>query len=175
MAIILPYRGIMPKIGKNVFLAENAVIIGDVEIGENTNIWYNVVIRGDVNFIKIGSCTNIQDGTVIHVGRDNGPTLIGDNITIGHMCLIHACTLKNNSFIGMHSTILDYAVIGEYSLVGAKSLVTMKKNIPDMEMWYGNPIQKQKNIDEKTKKMIDDSATHYCKLADTYLKGDFCK
>jgi carbonic anhydrase/acetyltransferase-like protein (isoleucine patch superfamily) len=171
MAIILPFNGITPKIGKNVFLAENAVIIGDVEIGDNTNIWYGVVIRGDVNYIRIGSRTNIQDGTIIHVGRADGPTIIGDNITIGHMCLIHACTLKNNSFIGMHSTILDYAIIGEYSLIGAKSLITMKKNIPDYEMWYGNPIQKQKNIDEKIKKMIDDSADHYCKLANKYLNN----
>ena len=157
MAIILPFKGAMPKIGKNVFLAENAVVIGDVEIGDNTNIWYGVVIRGDVNFIRIGSRTNIQDGTIIHVGRADGPTIIGDNITIGHMCLIHACILKNNSFIGMHSTILDYAMIGEYSLIGAKSLVAMKRNIPDYEIWYGNPIRKQKDIDEKIKKMNKDS------------------
>ena len=170
MAIILPFKGAMPKIGKNVFLAENAVVIGDVEIGDNTNIWYGVVIRGDVNFIRIGSRTNIQDGTIIHVGRADGPTIIGDNITIGHMCLIHACILKNNSFIGMHSTILDYAMIGEYSLIGAKSLVAMKRNIPDYEIWYGNPIRKQKDIDEKIKKMIADSATHYCKLANEYTK-----
>ncbi len=169
MALILPFNGIHPKIGKNVFLAENAVIIGDVEIGDNSNIWYGVVIRGDVNYIRVGKNTNIQDGTVVHVGRDDGPTIIGDNITIGHLCLIHACTIKNNAFIGMHSTILDYANIGEYSFIGAKSLVTMKKNIPDFEMWYGNPIQKQKDVDEKIKKIIDDSAIHYCQLADKYL------
>lgn len=170
MALILPFQGKFPKIGNNVFLAENAVIIGDVEIDDNTNIWYGVVIRGDVNYIRIGKNTNIQDGTVVHVGRDNGPTIIGDNITIGHMCLIHACTIKNNAFIGMHTTLLDYSVIGEYSLIGAKSLVTMKKIIPDYEMWYGNPIQKQKDIDEKIKKIIDNSAIHYCELANKYKK-----
>jgi carbonic anhydrase/acetyltransferase-like protein (isoleucine patch superfamily) len=169
MAIILPFKGVMPKIGKNVFLAENSVIIGDVEIGDNTNIWYGVVIRGDVNFIRIGERTNIQDGTVVHVGRADGPTIIGDNITIGHMCLIHACTLKNNCFIGMHSTILDYATVGEYSLIGAKSLVTMKKNIPNVEMWYGNPIQKQRDVNDEIRKMIDESANHYCRLAEEYF------
>ena len=169
MAIILPFKGVMPKIGKNVFLAENSVIIGDVEIGDNTNIWYGVVIRGDVNFIRIGERTNIQDGTVVHVGRADGPTIIGDNITIGHMCLIHACTLKNNCFIGMHSTILDYATVGEYSLIGAKSLVTMKKNIPNVEMWYGNQIQKQRDVNDEIRKMIDESANHYCRLAEEYF------
>ena len=147
MTTILEYKGKKPKIGKNVFLAENVVIIGDVEIGDNTNIWYGCVIRGDVNYIRIGENTNIQDGTVIHVGRSDGPTIIGNNITIGHMSLIHACTIKDNAFIGMHSTILDYAKIGRYSLIGAKSLVTMRKMIPDHEMWFGNPIKKQKAVD----------------------------
>ncbi len=169
MAIILEYKGKKPKIGKNVFLAENTVIIGDVEIGDNANIWYGSVIRGDVNYIKIGKNTNIQDGTVIHVGSDDGPTIIGNNVTIGHMCLIHACIISNNAFIGMHSTILDYAKIGEYSLIGAKSLITMNKNIPDYEMWYGNPIKKQKDIDNEMKQMLDKRCASYVELASHYL------
>jgi carbonic anhydrase/acetyltransferase-like protein (isoleucine patch superfamily) len=171
MAIILEYKGKKPKIGKNVFLAENAVVIGDVEIGNNANIWYGCVIRADVNYIRIGENTNVQDGSVIHVGSKDGPTIIGNNVTIGHMCLLHACHISNNAFIGMHSTILDYAKIGEYSLIGAKSLVTMNKNIPDFEMWYGNPIKKQKDIDDDLKKMIDERWGEYVKLAGEYLNS----
>jgi carbonic anhydrase/acetyltransferase-like protein (isoleucine patch superfamily) len=169
MAIILDYKGKRPKIGKNVFLAENSVIIGDVEIGDNSNIWYGVVIRGDVNHIRIGENTNIQDGSVVHVGSDNGPTIIGDFVTIGHMCLLHACIIKDYAFIGMHSTILDYSVVGSYSLIGAKSLITMNKQIPDGEMWFGNPIKKQKEVDADTKKMIEERASQYVELASNYL------
>jgi carbonic anhydrase/acetyltransferase-like protein (isoleucine patch superfamily) len=172
MVTILEFNGKKPIIGKNVFLAENSVIIGDVIIGDNSNIWYNVVIRGDVNHIRIGQNTNVQDGTVIHVGTDDAPTIIGDCVTIGHMCLLHGCTILDNSFIGMHTTILDYAKIGSYSLIGAKSLVTMKKNVPDNEIWFGNPAIKKCDTDEKTKDMIDTRWKEYVKLASCYLKNE---
>ena len=115
--LILPYKGeyapqgVSPTIGKDVFIAPGAVVIGDVHIGEQSNVWFGCVIRGDVNHIRIGSRTNIQDGTVIHVTRNTGPTIIGSNITIGHSVLLHACTLEDDCFIGMHSTIMDGAVV----------------------------------------------------------------
>lgn len=170
MATILEFNGKKPIIGTNVLLAENSVIIGDVIIGDNSNIWYNVVIRGDVNYIRIGQNTNIQDGTVIHVGSEDAPTIIGDCVTIGHMCLLHGCTISDNSFIGMHSTILDYAKIGSYSLIGAKSLITMKKIVPDSEIWFGNPAIKKSNTNEETKNMIDTRWKEYVKLASYYME-----
>jgi carbonic anhydrase/acetyltransferase-like protein (isoleucine patch superfamily) len=99
MAIISPYKNKMPKIASDAFIAQNAVIIGDVEIGSKSSVWYNCVIRGDVNYIRIGDETNIQDGTIIHVGTNNGPTIIGSGVTIGHKALIHACKIYDNSFI----------------------------------------------------------------------------
>ena len=169
MILVLPYDGKLPKIGKNVFLAENSVIIGDVEIGDNSSIWYGVVIRGDVNYIRIGKNTNVQDGSVIHVGSDDAPTIIGDNVTIGHMCLIHGCTILDNGFIGMHSTILDNAVIGFYSFIGAKSLITSKKQIPSEEMWFGNPAIFKQKIDYKIKQMMDERWKNYSALGCKYL------
>ena len=100
--IILPYKGIMPTIAPDAFIAPGAVVIGDVHIGSKTNVWFGCVIRGDVNIIRIGERTNIQDGTVVHVTRKTGPTIIGSGITIGHSVLLHACTLEDDSLMGMH-------------------------------------------------------------------------
>src|SRR5215469_4419758 len=105
--MIKSYRGITPTIAKDAFIAEGAVVIGDVHIGSKSNVWFGCVIRGDVNRIRIGERTNIQDGTIIHVTRETGPTTIGSGITVGHSVLLHACTLEDNCFIGMHSTIMD--------------------------------------------------------------------
>ncbi|NDA90905.1 MAG: gamma carbonic anhydrase family protein [Alphaproteobacteria bacterium] len=115
MPKIIKFKGISPKIDKSSFIAHGAIIAGDVTISENSGVWFNCVLRGDVNPITVGSCTNIQDGTIIHTSRFDGPTSIGNNVTIGHLALIHACTIKNNAFIGMQSTIMDKAMIEEYA------------------------------------------------------------
>ena len=127
--LILPFKGITPKIHRDAFIAENAVIIGDVEIGPGASIWYGCVVRGDVNRIRIGANTNLQDGTVVHCNHDpNGdyretgggmPTLIGDNVVIGHMALIHACTLESDCFIGMRAVVMDKAVVESGAMVAA--------------------------------------------------------
>ena len=127
----------MPRIAPDAFIAPNAVIIGDVEIGSQTNVWFNCVIRGDVNTIRIGNRTNIQDGTVIHVTRKTGPTKIGSGVTIGHMVLLHACTLEDNSFVGMQSTIMDNAVVESGGMVAAGAIVTPNKRIPRGQIWAG--------------------------------------
>ena len=124
---IFQYKKIKPKIDKNVFIAPNAIVIGDVTIGSKTSIWFNVVIRGDVEKIKIGKNTNIQDLTMIHCTTKGFGTNIGSNVTIGHNCVIHDCKIEDNSLIGMSSTVLDGAVIEKNAMIAAGSLVTQKK------------------------------------------------
>ncbi len=169
--VILPYKGIMPKIHKDAFIAPGAVVIGDVEIGAFTNVWFGCVIRGDVNTIRIGERTNIQDGTIIHVTRKTGPTRIGSGITIGHSVLLHACTLEDNCFIGMHSTVMDNAVVETGAMVGAGALVTPNKRIPKGEIWGGNPAKLLRPLKQEEKDFIKISENNYVELAEEYKKG----
>jgi carbonic anhydrase/acetyltransferase-like protein (isoleucine patch superfamily) len=134
-ALIRPFKGKTPKIHPSAFIAETAVIIGDVEIGPETGVWYGAVIRGDVNRIRIGAHTNIQDGCVIHVDSEGEhwegiPTLIGDNVTIGHKALLHACTIESDAFVGMGSIVLDGAVVESGGMLAAGAMLTPKKRIP---------------------------------------------
>jgi len=169
MATILPYKGKLPKIANDAFIAQNAVIIGDVVIGSRSSVWYNCVIRGDVNHIRIGQGTNIQDSTVIHVGTNNGPTIIGDGVTIGHKALIHACTLYDNSFIGMNSTIMDYAQIKSYSMVAAGALVTNNKTVEENELWAGVPAKFLRKLKKEEVDYISVSKNRYINLAKDYM------
>src|SRR5262245_14145481 len=133
--IILPYRGelapngISPAISPRAFIAPGAVVVGDVEIGADSGFWFGCVARGDVNIIRIGQRTNVQDGTVIHVTRRTGPTLIGDGITIGHGCILHACVLEDDCFVGMRATLMDGVVVENGAWVAAGALVTQNKRI----------------------------------------------
>lgn len=139
--IILPWNGVSPTIADDVFVAPNATIVGDVEIGSLSSIWFNVVIRGDVNFARIGSRTNIQDGTVVHVATDSYPTLIGDDVLIGHMAVIHACTLEDGCFVGMSATVMDGAVIEAGAMVAAGALVSPGKRVGANQLWAGTPAK----------------------------------
>jgi hypothetical protein len=170
MAVILPYKNQFPKIAKDAFIAENAVIIGDVEIDSKSSIWYNCVVRGDVNYIRIGKETNIQDGTIIHVGTNNGPTIIGDGVTIGHKALIHACTICDYSFIGMNSTIMDYAQIKSYSMVAAGALVTNSKIVEINELWAGVPAKFLRQLKKDEIEYINISKDRYVNLAKEYKR-----
>ncbi|NDF11307.1 MAG: gamma carbonic anhydrase family protein [Proteobacteria bacterium] len=166
--IILPYKGIMPTIAPDAFIAPGAVVIGDVHIGSKTNVWFGCVIRGDVNIIRIGERTNIQDGTVVHVTRKTGPTIIGSGITIGHSVLLHACTLEDDSFIGMHSTVMDGAVVERHGMVAAAAVVTPKKRVPKDEIWGGNPAKLLRPMRQEEIDYIAISAENYVKLAAEY-------
>ena len=133
--IILPYKGIVPNIDKDAWVAPGATVIGDVKIGEGSSIWFGVVIRGDVHKIRIGKRVSVQDLSMIHVTHykkldksDGSPTIIGDDVTIGHKVMLHGCTIEDGCLIGMSATILDDAVIGKESIVGAGALVTKGKN-----------------------------------------------
>lgn len=154
----------MQNIAESVYLAAGTQIIGDVEIGENSSVWYNAVIRGNTNPVKIGANTNVQDNAVLHVNRKNGIT-IGDNVTIGHGAIVHACIVGNNVLIGMGSIILDQAVIGDNCIIGAGALVTQDKIIPEGSMVYGNPAKIIRPLTEEEKISIAASAKNYCEDA----------
>ncbi len=143
-------------------------MIGDVEIGPETNVWFGCVIRGDVCHIRIGARTNIQDGTVVHVTREKGPTIIGDNITIGHKALLHACTLEDDSFVGMGATVMDDAVVESGAMVAAAAVVTPKKRVPKGQLWAGSPAKHFRDLKEEELQYIDFSAGHYVKLGQQY-------
>lgn len=166
--IILPYRGISPRIAASAFIAPTATIIGDVEIGEDSNIWFGCVIRGDVNEIRIGARTNIQDGTVVHVSREKYGTYIGDDITIGHMALIHACTLEDGCFIGMQATVMDGCVVDGGAMVAAGALITPGKRVGPGQLWAGTPAKRVRNLSEDDARSIAATAPHYVRLAREY-------
>jgi carbonic anhydrase/acetyltransferase-like protein (isoleucine patch superfamily) len=162
-----------PKIHDSVFIAENAVVIGRVEIGEQSSIWYNCVLRGDVNFIRIGKRTNIQDGTIIHVSRDPAySTIIEDEVTVGHSATIHGCYVETGSLIGIGATILDGARIGRNSLVAAGSLVTPNTEIPPRSLVMGSPAKVKKELTDEEIKDLEHFWRGYVELSGIYQKED---
>lgn len=169
--IILPYRGVSPRIAKTAFIAPTATIIGDVEIGEDSNIWFGCIIRGDVNEIRIGERTNIQDGTVVHVSREKYGTYIGSDITIGHMALIHACTLEDGCFIGMQATVMDGCVVSSGAMVAAGALITPGKLVAPGQLWAGKPAKRVRDLSEADSKSIAATAPHYVRLAREYREA----
>ena len=175
---IFTYKKKTPIIKKNVFIAEGSKIIGDVEINEASSIWYNCVLRGDVNYIKVGKNTNIQDGTIIHVssygfsatGRSGFPTVIGDNVTIGHNATIHACKIGNNALIGMGAIILDNAMINNMAFIAAGAVVTPGTRIKENELWAGNPAKFLRMTNENEKKLLINTPNVYGELRKEFLK-----
>lgn len=173
--IILPYKGeyhpngIAPTISPQAFIAPGAAVIGDVQIGADTGVWFGCVIRGDVNSIRIGARTNIQDGTVIHVTRKTGPTTIGSDVTIGHSVLLHACTIEDFAFIGMHATLMDGVVVESGGWVAAGALVTPGKRIPKGQIWAGNPAKYFRDLTPEETAFIPVSAQNYVAHAREYL------
>lgn len=170
MSHLVKFKDKFPIIDKSVYLAEGSVVAGDVRIGAGSSIWFNTVLRGDVAPITVGTNTNIQDGSVIHTSRFDGPTHIGNSITIGHMALIHACTLMDNCFVGMHSTIMDKAVIEEYGFVAAGSLVTVGMQVASYELWAGRPAKFIRKITEDEIEFMRGNVENYNELARDYHK-----
>ncbi|HVI88780.1 MAG TPA: gamma carbonic anhydrase family protein [Dongiaceae bacterium] len=171
--LIKPYAGIIPKIAADAFIAETATVIGQVEIGAGSSVWYGCVLRGDSNVIRIGARTNIQDGTVIHVnhereGAAGTRTTIGDDITVGHMALLHACTLEDGCFIGMKACIMDGVVVESGAMVAAGALVTPGKRVKRGELWAGSPAKFMRALTEKEIAYFAYSAEHYAELAASY-------
>lgn len=170
MSIILPYKGVAPKIDETVYVAPNAAIIGDVVIGANSNIWYGCTIRGDVNIIRIGDGTNIQDGTVIHVATRGRGTHIGNNVTVGHMALLHDCTLEDEAYVGMQACVMDGAVVQKRAYVAAGALVTSGKIVPSGELWAGRPAKFMRKLEAADYDFMEWSAPHYIRLGQEHKK-----
>ena len=172
MPIIKPINKISPQIADNVFLAENCVVIGDVKIAKGSSIWYNVVIRGDVNYIRIGENTNIQDGTVIHATYKKYPTIIGNNVSIGHRAIIHACTIEDNVLIGMGAIIMDNAKIASNSLIAAGSVVVPNTIVEPNSVYAGIPARKIKSVDKNNSELINGTASRYKLYTTWYEEND---
>jgi gamma-carbonic anhydrase len=168
-ATIQSFVGKAPVIGRAVFLAETCAVIGDVVIGDESSIWYGTVVRGDVMPIRIGARTSVQDNTVIHVTAGRFGTTIGDDCTIGHAAIIHACTVEDTCLIGMGSVILDGARIGRGSLVGAGALVTPGTDIPPGSLVIGSPAKVIRSVGDKEREQIVFGAAHYVELSRRYL------
>lgn len=169
-AVIRPFRGCWPLIAPNAFVAPGAVVIGDVEIGADANIWYGCVIRGDVHEIRIGPRTNLQDGTVVHVTHGKFGTYIGADVTIGHMALIHACTLEDRAFIGMKACVMDGAVVESEGMVAAGAVVTPGKRIRAGEIWAGSPAKLLRTLGPEEKAHFLDTARRYVELSREHMR-----
>ncbi len=172
--LVEAYRGVVPRIAGDVYLAATAAVIGDVEIGAEASLWYGVTVRGDVNDVRIGPRSNLQDGTVVHVSRFLQGTYIGAGVTVGHMALLHACTLEDDCFIGMKACVMDGAVVESGAMVAAGALVTGNKRVRTGEVWAGVPAAPWRAVRAEELADIKASADRYVALAAEYraAQGD---
>jgi len=168
---IREFQGKKPRLGDGVYVADYAAVIGDVELGNDVSIWFGAVVRGDVHFVKIGSRTNVQDNTVIHVSVGTNPTVIAEEVTIGHAAIVHGCTVKRGALIGMGSRVLDGAVVGESALVGAGALVPEGMQIPPRTLAVGVPARVKRELTDDELAHLEMSWRHYVDLKDEYVKG----
>jgi carbonic anhydrase/acetyltransferase-like protein (isoleucine patch superfamily) len=166
--LIRSFRGRNPQIAATAYIDPQAVIIGDISIGADSSVWPGVVIRGDVNFIRIGSRTNIQDGSILHVMRDTHPLLLGDAVTIGHGVVLHGCTIESRCLIGMGSIILNGAKIGTGSIVAAGTLVPEGTDVPPGSLFMGHPGKFRRSLTDADQSSIDDYAQRYVEYKDAY-------
>lgn len=149
MPVILPVKGVSPVFGKDIFIAPNSTIVGDVVMGDHCSIWFNAVIRGDVNQIRIGNKVNVQDNAVIHCTYQKFATTIGNNVSIGHGAIVHGCTVHDNVLIGMGSIVMDGAVIGSHSVIAAGAVVLEGTIVPEGSVYAGVPAKKVKDTSEE--------------------------
>tara|TARA_R110002072_G_scaffold251761_1_gene410640 strand:- start:2308 stop:2835 length:528 start_codon:yes stop_codon:yes gene_type:complete len=168
---IISIKGKTPEIAADAFIAPSADVIGDVVIGEKSSVWFNCVVRGDVYSIRIGKRSNIQDGTIIHVSGGTHPTNVGDDVLVGHNCIIHGCTLEDGSFVGMGTTILDGVVVESGGMVAAGALVTPNKRIPSGELWGGSPARFLRKLSEEERANLTSGADHYAELSQEYREA----
>lgn len=170
--MLLTYKGITPKLHETVFVVDSAQIIGDVEVGEHSSVWFGAVVRGDVYYIRIGSRTNVQDNCTLHVTKDTYPLIIGSDVTIGHNVTLHGCVVGNRCLIGMGAIILDNAEIGEDSIIGAGSLITEGAKIPPGSLVLGIPGKVARPVKPEEKARILQSAQNYIGYANDYRRDD---
>lgn len=167
-AIIRSVRGFTPAYGKNCFFADNAVIVGEVTMGDNCTVWFNAVVRGDVHSITIGNNTNIQDGAVIHCTYQKAKTVIGNNVSIAHNAIVHGCTVHDNVLIGMGAIVMDDAVIGENSVIAAGAVVLAGSKVEPGSIYAGMPAKKVKDITDEMKEVIQRTSRNYPMYAEWF-------
>ncbi len=166
--MIKNFQDKQPKIHDSVFIAENAIVIGDVEIGKDSSVWYGCILRGDVNYIRIGERANIQDASVIHVSSETHPTILEDEITVGHRVTLHGCYVESNCLIGINSVILDGSRIGRNSLVAAGSLVTPNMKIPENSLVMGSPAKVKRELSNEEVKDLEKFWRNYVEYSRIY-------
>lgn len=169
-AIIKSVRGYTPKFGSNCFLADNAVVVGEVVMGDNCTIWFNAVVRGDVHSITIGNNTNIQDGAVIHCTYQKAKTIIGNNVSIAHNAIVHGCTIKDNVLIGMGAIVMDDAIVEEGSVIAAGAIILPKTVVEAGTIYAGVPAKRVKEVGEEMKEVIQRTARNYPTYAEWFKK-----
>jgi len=167
--MIRAFRGVMPTIASSAFIEETSAIIGDVEIGPESSVWFNAVIRGDVNSIRIGHRTNVQDLSLLHVTHDTHPLILGDDITIGHHVVLHGCTIHNRVLVGMGAVIMDGVIIDEDCVIGAGALITERTHIPANSLVLGSPARIKRSLLDTELAWIKESAQNYVHYASQYM------
>jgi carbonic anhydrase/acetyltransferase-like protein (isoleucine patch superfamily) len=170
MATIRPFRGKTPVVHPTAFVVEGAVVVGDVEIGPQSSIWFGAIVRGDVNHVRIGARTNIQDACVLHVTNRTHPTVVGDEVTLGHRVTLHGCTVKDGCLIGMGAVVMDGAVVGEEAMVGAGALVTPRTLVPPRSLVLGAPAKVARQLTAAEIASFRASAQNYVDYAQEYLR-----
>lgn len=168
---VFALNGVTPRVAPDAFIAPTAAVVGDVEVGAETGIWFHCLVRGDLNCIRIGARTNIQDGAIIHVDTGALAAVIGDDVTVGHNAVIHACTLRNRAFVGISATVLDGAVIEEGGMLGAGGLLTPGKVIGANELWAGVPAKLIRVMSDEERRKFDRNAVVYRDLAVRFRQG----
>ena len=169
MALIKTLLGKTPQFGDNMYISENATIIGDVVMGDNCSVWFNAVIRGDVHYIKMGNKVNVQDGAIIHCTYLKAPTTIGNNVSIGHQAMVHGCTIDDNVLVGMGAIVMDHVHIHSNSIIAAGAVVLENTIVEPNSIYAGVPAKKVKTLDEShTKDLVDRIANNYVKYASWY-------
>ena len=166
--MIHAYRGVVPKVHPSAWIADSADVIGDVELGEESSVWFSSVIRGDVHVIRVGRGTNLQDGTVVHVNRNGTPTILGDYVTVGHAARLHGCHIKSNCLVGIGAVVLDGAVLEEECVVAAGAVVSPGTLVPKGSLLMGAPARVTRSVTEKDLELIYRSAKSYIGLAAEY-------
>ena len=166
--MIRPFNGIEPRIHESAYVTDDAIIVGDVAIGEDSSVWFGSVLRGDVNYIRIGARTNIQDQTIIHVSSKGLPTIVEDEVTVGHRVTLHACHVERGCLIGIGAILMDGVRVGAQSLVGAGSLLTPGTHIPPRSLVIGSPARVKRELTEDELASLERSWRNYVELASKY-------
>ncbi|HSP17864.1 MAG TPA: gamma carbonic anhydrase family protein [Thermoanaerobaculia bacterium] len=169
--IVRRFQGKEPRFGERVFLAESCAVIGDVELGDDSSIWYGAVLRGDIHYIRIGARSNVQDNSVLHVEHGTGPAVIGEEVTIGHSATVHGCTVGRGALIGIGAKVLSHAEIGEQALIGAGAVVQEGMKVPPRTLVVGVPARVKRELSKDELARLDRSWRNYVEYKNEYLRG----